>query len=303
MPGGAHPAFLDRSELLSYDEVARVARAGASLGVRRLRITGGEPLLRRDLAVLIGLLAALPGELDISLTTNGERLAADAAALRDAGLRRVTVSLDAIDDAVYRAVTGVPVDVAWIVSGIDAARAVGLAPVKLNAVIKRGLNESEILPLARFARERGLVVRYIEYMDAGQLNDWRPEDVVPAAEIVDLIDRVMPLEPVSPAHPGEVATRWRYRDGGGEIGTIAAVSQPFCAACTRLRLTPDGHLVTCLFAERSHDLRGLLRAAPGDDPIAAAIRAAWTRRDDRYSEVRTTVSGPRPRREMFAIGG
>ncbi len=299
--------FLPRSEVLTFEEIARVARVMTGLGVEKLRVTGGEPLVRRDLPDLVAMLAALEtpaGEaVDLALTTNGAALRPLARPLRDAGLRRITVSLDSLDDDVFRAMNGVDFPVARVLDGIDAARSAGLSPVKVNTVVRRGLNDASILPLARWARREGLVLRFIEYMDVGHSNGWRLDDVVPAAEIVERLSAELPLEPVAPAYPGEVATRWRYADGSGEIGLIASVSQPFCGACTRLRLSADGRLYTCLFSADGHDLRVSLRGEATDEALAEEIAALWRVRDDRYSDLRSEATEGLPRVEMFAIGG
>ena len=306
---GRDYAFLPRAEILTFEEIARLARLFASNGVSKLRITGGEPLVRKDLSDLVRQLAAIGGVQDLALTTNGALLAAQAGALHEAGLRRVTVSLDSLDDAVFGAMNGVKFPVARVLQGIRGAQEVGLAPIKVNAVVKRGLNESSVLPLARYARDHGLILRLIEFMDVGQSNGWRLEDVVPAAELVEMIDAEFPLEPEPPSYPGEVATRWRYRDGVGEIGVIASVTQPFCGACTRARLSAKGELFTCLFATSGMDLRALVRGGASDDEIEQAIAGRWRRRGDRYSELRSAetaelaeTAGLR-RVEMFAIGG
>jgi len=293
--------FLPRRELLTFEEIERVSRVLVELGVHKLRITGGEPLLRRDLEVLVGRLAAL-GELDVTLTTNGALLSQKARALADAGLTRVTVSLDSLDDEVFRAMNDVDFPVARVLAGIDAAAGAGL-PVKVNVVVKRGLNDDSVLDLARRFRGTGHVVRFIEFMDVGASNGWRMDDVVPAAEIVAAIGAEFQLEPLDPAYRGEVAERYRYRDGAGEIGVIASVTQPFCGDCTRARLSADGKLYTCLFAVRGHDLRAVLRSGVGDDEIETAIRAIWTRRTDRYSELRTADTGGLRKVEMSYIGG
>ncbi|MDW8338616.1 MAG: GTP 3',8-cyclase MoaA [Thermoleophilia bacterium] len=293
--------FLPRRELLTFEEIERVARVLVSLGARKLRITGGEPLLRRDLELLIARLAAL-GDLDLTLTTNGALLAQKAEALAEAGLSRVTVSLDSLDDEVFRAMNDVDFPVARVLAGIDAAAAAGL-PVKVNVVVKRGANEDSILDIARRFRGTGHVVRFIEYMDVGATNGWRLDEVAPAAEILETIASEFPLEPVEPAYRGEVATRYRYLDGQGEIGVIASVTQPFCGDCTRVRLSADGKLYTCLFAVRGHDLRGLLRSEASDEELAAAIRAVWERRVDRYSELRTEETARLRKVEMSYIGG
>ena len=295
--------FLERAELLTFEEIARLAGCFIRLGVGKLRLTGGEPLVRRDLEQLVAMLAALPGGPDIALTTNGSLLARKAAALRDAGLRRVTVSLDSLDDDVFMAMNdgGVPVRV--VLEGIDTASAAGLAPVKVNMVVKRGVNEASVVPMARFFRDRGHVLRFIEYMDVGNTNGWRMEDVVPAHEILAAVDAALPLEPIPASYQGEVANRYRYRDGGGEIGVIASVTQPFCGGCTRARLSAEGQLYACLFAGRGYDLRALLRGGASDDEIIDAIRERWSARDDRYSELRSLATVDLPRVEMSYIGG
>ncbi len=293
--------FLPRRELLTFEEIERVARVFVDLGVHKLRITGGEPLLRRDLEELIARLAAL-GNLDVTLTTNGALLAQKAKALADAGLSRVTVSLDSLDDEVFRAMNDVDFPVARVLGGIDAAAAAGL-PVKVNVVVKRGLNEGSILDIARRFRGTGHTVRFIEYMDVGATNGWRMDDVVPAAEVVATIGAEFPLEPVESAYRGEVAERYRYLDGAGEIGVIASVTQPFCGDCTRARISADGKLYTCLFAVRGHDMRALLRSGAADPELDAAIRAVWERRTDRYSELRTEKTSQLRKVEMSYIGG
>jgi cyclic pyranopterin phosphate synthase len=295
--------FLERAELLTFEEIARLAQVFVEQGVRKIRLTGGEPLVRRDLPELVGLLAQIPGLDDLTLTTNGSLLARLAAPLAAAGLRRVTVSLDSLDDATFRRMNDVDFPVARVLEGIAAAEAAGLAPIKVNMVVRRGLNEDSILPMARYFRERGLILRFIEYMDVGHTNGWRTEDVVPAAEIVDAIDAELPLEALAPNYPGEVANRWRYRDGGGEIGVIASVTQPFCGACTRARLSAEGLLYTCLFAVRGHDLRGPLRAGASDAELAERIGGLWGARSDRYSELRSAATVGLPKVEMSHIGG
>jgi cyclic pyranopterin phosphate synthase len=293
--------FMDRKELLTFEEIERVVRAFVAHGVEKVRLTGGEPLLRRDLEHLIGRLASVDS-LDLTLTTNGALLPQKAAALAAAGLRRVTVSLDSVDDATFRAMNDVDFPVERVLAGIDAAAAAGL-PVKVNAVVKRGVNDDQVLELARTFRGSGHVVRFIEYMDVGHTNGWRLDDVVPAAEIVRAIDAEFPLEPVEPAYRGEVARRWRYADGAGEIGVIASVTQPFCGDCTRSRLSAEGRIYTCLFATRGHDLRALVRSGASDDELHAAIDRIWTRRVDRYSEIRSERTTDLPRVEMSYIGG
>jgi cyclic pyranopterin phosphate synthase len=293
--------FLERRELLSFEEIARVARVSHGLGVRKVRITGGEPLVRRDLERLVAMLAGI-GDLDLTLTTNGSLLPQKAGLLADAGLRRVTVSLDSLDDTVFTSMNDVAFPVERVLEGIDAAAAAGL-PVKVNMVVKRGVNDTSVVPMARRFHGSGHTLRFIEYMDVGATNGWRLDEVVTAAEIVAAIDAELPLERVEPAYRGEVATRFRYRDGGGEIGVIASVTRPFCGDCTRARLSADGRLYTCLFATRGHDLRALLRNGTDDDGIAAALAGIWRRRDDRYSELRSAETADLPRVEMSYIGG
>ena len=299
---GRDYAFLARTDLLTFEEIARLAGVFAGLGVEKLRITGGEPLVRRDVETLVELLAGIDG-LDLTLTTNGALLAGKAARLKEAGLNRITVSLDSLDDDVFRAMNDVDFPVARVLAGVDAALAAGLDPVKVNVVVKRGLNEGGILPMARHFRGTGVVLRFIEFMDVGHTNGWRLDDVVPAAEIVAQIDAELPLEPVEPAYRGEVAARWRYRDGSGEIGVISSVTQPFCGDCTRARLSADGKVYTCLFAVKGHDLRALLRGGASDDELAAALSAVWRARGDRYSELRSAATPDPERVEMSYIGG
>ena len=299
---GRDYAFLPHDELLTFEEIERIARVFVDLGVRKIRITGGEPLLRKRIERLIEMLAAIPG-IDLTLTTNGALLARKARALRDAGLQRVTVSLDALDDATFRAMNDVDFPVARVLEGIEAAAAAGLAPIKINAVVKRGQNEAAILPLARHFKGTGHVLRFIEYMDVGHTNGWRMDDVVPAAEIVRTIDRELPLVAADPNYTGEVAQRWRYADGGGEIGVIASVTQAFCSDCTRARLSTDGKMYTCLFATDGFDLRALLRGGFTDAQIGNGVAAAWRQRADRYSEIRTANTVREAKVEMSYIGG
>ena len=299
---GRDYAFLPRRELLTFEEIERLARILAGMGVEKIRLTGGEPLLRRDLDVLVGKLARIPG-VDLTLTTNGSLLAPKAGSLAEAGLRRITVSLDSLDDHVFRAMNDVDFPVDRVLAGIEAAQAAGLAPVKVNVVVKRGVNEEGVLGMAEAFRGTGVIVRFIEYMDVGATNGWRLDDVVPAAEIVAAIDAKLPLEPLEPAYRGEVASRYRYRDGSGEIGVIASVTQPFCRDCTRARLSADGRLYTCLFATRGHDLRQLLRTDATDGEILEALTAIWSGRSDRYSERRAADTPDLPKVEMSYIGG
>ena len=295
--------FRPHDEILSFEEIERVARVFMALGVRKIRLTGGEPLLRHGLDDLVGRLVALPGLEDLGLTTNGYLLAGQAARLRRAGLRRLTVSLDALEDATFRRLAGVDVPVSSVLAGIDAAIAAGFAPVKLNMVVLRGVNEDQVLPLARFARERGLTLRFIEYMDVGPLNRWSREGVVSAAEIHARVSAEWPVGPAFRGSDSEVAERYRYLDGAGEIGMIASVTRPFCAGCSRVRLTADGRLFTCLFGASAVDLRSLLRGGADDAELATAIVSAWQRRDDRYSELRAALPPSDAREAMTIIGG
>jgi cyclic pyranopterin phosphate synthase len=303
---GANHVFLPRGELLSFEEIARVVRVLAAQGVDKLRLTGGEPLLRRGLERLVEMLAEIEGIDDIALTTNGLLLAGRARALADAGLSRVTVSLDALDDETLHAVSDAPISAGRVLEGIDAAEAAGLDPVKVNMVVRRGLNEDCVLEMAERFRHRPQVLRFIEFMDVGSTNGWRREEVVPAAEILERIAARWPLEALAPAREGEVATRYRYRDGGGEIGLIHSVSAPFCASCTRARLSADGQLFTCLFARRGHDLRALLRGGASEAELAARTHAIWAARSDRYSADRAIgePAAEQPLKvEMSYIGG
>ena len=293
--------FMDRKELLTFEELERVARVFAELGVEKIRLTGGEPLLRKELETLVERLDSIDG-LDLTLTTNASLLARKAEALRAAGLDRVNVSLDSLDDATFRAMNDVDFPVTRVLEGIDAAAAAGL-PVKVNAVVKRGVNDGGVVEMARHFRGTGHSLRFIEYMDVGATNGWRLDDVVPAAEIVERIGAVFPLEPVDAAYRGEVAQRFRYRDGAGEVGVIASVTQPFCGDCTRARISAEGKLYTCLFAVRGTDLRALLRGGASDDDLRDAIAGVWARRSDRYSELRTEQTSTLPRIEMSYIGG
>lgn len=295
--------FLARESLLSFEEIERVTRIATGLGVRKVRLTGGEPLLRRDIEDLITRLAAIPAIEDLTMTTNGSLLARRAEALAAAGLHRVTVSLDSLDGETFMAMNDAGFPASSVLEGIEAAAAAGLGPVKVNVMVKRGVNDGEVVSFARHFKGSGHIVRFIEYMDVGHSNGWRLDDVVPAAEIVSAIHAEMPLEAVPPTYPGEVANRWRYRDGEGEIGVIGSVSQPFCSACTRARLSAEGMLYTCLFATGGHDLRALLRNGVTDDEIAADLTSVWAARDDRYSEIRSSRTTGLPRIEMSYIGG
>ena len=304
---GRDYAFLPRDQVLSFEEIERAARAFVGLGVEKLRITGGEPLVRRDLPRLIAMLAALRtpdgAELDLTLTTNGAALRQLARPLADAGLRRVTVSLDSLDDAVFGAMNGIDFPVARVLDGIDAALEAGLTPLKVNMVVRRGVNEASIVPMARWARDIGATLRFIEYMDVGHSNGWRLDEVVGAEELIDLVTASWPAEPVDAGYRGEVAGRWRYLDGRGEFGIISSVTRPFCRDCTRARLSADGKLYTCLFAVEGRDVRAVLRDGSSDDELVAFLADTWRRREDRYSELRSASTSDLPRIEMFAMGG
>jgi GTP 3',8-cyclase len=295
--------FLPAAQLLTFEEIARLARLFAGLGVEKIRLTGGEPLVRRDVERLVALLAPIEGVRDLTLTTNGSLLARKAEALRAAGLRRVTVSLDSLDDATFRAMNDVDFPVARVLEGIAAAEAAGLAPIKINMVVKRGVNDHHVVEMARHFHGTGHILRFIEYMDVGTTNGWRLDDVVPAAEIVARIQSELPLEPVDANYRGEVARRYRYTDGGGEIGIITSVTQPFCGGCTRARLSSEGLLYTCLFGTRGHDVRALLRGGASDGEVADFLAGVWRVRRDRYSEERASLTTPLPKVEMSHIGG
>jgi cyclic pyranopterin phosphate synthase len=295
--------FLERELLLSFEEIERLTRIFAGLGVVKVRLTGGEPLLRRGIESLVGSLAAVEGIDDLTLTTNGSLLARKADALASAGLRRVTVSLDSLDDEVFQAMNDVGFPVSEVLAGIDAAAEAGLTPVKVNVVVKRGVNDASVVPMAEHFRTTGHIVRFIEYMDVGATNGWRVDDVLPAADIVAAISARYPLEPVDPEYPGEVASRWKYADGAGEIGVISSVSGPFCGTCTRARLSAEGRLYTCLFATRGTDLRRPLRSGASDSELREIIQGVWAHRDDRYSEIRSAATVAFPKVEMSYIGG
>jgi cyclic pyranopterin phosphate synthase len=294
--------FLNRRELLSFEEILRVARLFVDRGVKKIRITGGEPLLRKNIERLIEMLARLDG-VEVTLTTNGVLLPKMARTLKDAGLQRVTVSLDALDDALFRRMNDANYPVAKVLEGIAAAHAAGLGPIKVNMVVKRGTNDGDIEAMASHFRHSGHILRFIEFMDVGASNGWNMGEVLPSQDIITRIDRLYPLQAVDPNYSGEVAERWRYRDGGGEIGVISSVTQAFCATCTRVRLSTEGKLYTCLFAQHGHDLRSLLRAGADDAAVDAAIAQVWQNRDDRYSEIRTAETAARQKIEMSYIGG
>jgi cyclic pyranopterin phosphate synthase len=299
---GSDYPFLPRAQILTFEEIARLARIFVRHGVRKIRLTGGEPLVRRDLHLLVAMLADLP-DLDLTLTTNGSLLARQAQLLRNAGLKRVTVSLDSLDDGVFKAMNDVDFPVEKVLEGMDTAARVGLGPIKVNMVVKRGVNESSILPMAHFFRKKGYILRFIEYMDVGHTNGWRMDDVVSANEIIRMIDAEIPLEPIEPNYRGEVAGRWRYKDGSGEIGVVASVTQPFCRDCNRARLSAEGDLYTCLFAVTGYNLRNLIRGGATDEEISQAVVSVWNKRSDRYSELRSENTTSLPKVEMWHIGG
>ena len=301
---GVHYDFLPKSDLLTFEEIARVARTFVGLGVTKIRLTGGEPLVRNGLERLVAMLAEIEGLQDLAMTTNGYLLASRARQLKEAGLHRVTVSLDTLDDAIFGRMNGRGFSVGRVLEGIEAADAAGLHPIKIDAVVQKGVNDHTVVELARYFKGTGHIVRLIEYMDVGNLNGWKMEQVVPAAEVVARINAEFPLEPVEPNYPGEVAERYRYRDGSGEIGMITSVTQPFCATCTRARLSPKGELYTCLFGTHGRDLRGPLRSGATDEEIEALVAGVWRVRTDRYSEIRTSLTTPVGGKiEMYQIGG
>lgn len=299
---GSDFKFIPHEQILRYEEITRLARIFVSFGVKKIRITGGEPLVRKDLADLVRMLSQIP-DLDLTLTTNGSLLTRFAQPLKEAGLNRVTISLDSLDDKIFKAMNDVNFPVEKVLEGMDAAAAAGLAPIKVNMVVKRGVNEDSILPMARFFREKGYILRFIEYMDVGHTNGWRMNDVVSAKEIIQTINAEMPLEPADPNYRGEVAERWRYKDGSGEIGVIASVTQAFCRDCNRARLSAEGALYTCLFGIKGHDLKSMLRGGASDEELAARIESVWRKRTDRYSEIRSESTIPLPKVEMSHIGG
>jgi len=295
--------FLPHAEVLTFEEIVRLARAFHAAGTEKIRLTGGEPLLRRDIEKLVAMLREQLPDVELTLTTNGSALKARARGLREAGLDRVTVSLDSLDDATFRRMNDADFPVARVLEAIDAAAAAGLAPLKVNMVVKRGVNDHQVVDMARHFRGTGHIVRFIEFMDVGTTNGWRMDDVVASAQIVRRIGERFPLAPVDPNYGGEVAGRWRYLDGAGEVGVISSVTEAFCSTCTRARISTDGQLYTCLFAARGYDLTALVRGGAGDAEVADAVRAIWQRRDDRYSEIRTAETAKARKVEMSFIGG
>ncbi len=300
---GADHEFLPHAEILTFEEIVRMARIFHALGTEKIRLTGGEPLMRKGIEDLVAMLRRELPAVDLTLTTNGSALKAKARSLRAAGLDRVTVSLDSLDDATFRAMNDVDFPVAKVLEGIDAAAAAGLAPVKVNMVVKRGVNDHQVVDMARRFKGTGHIVRFIEFMDVGSTNHWRMDDVIPSAQVVYRISEEFPIEPAGSNYSGEVAERWRYRDGSGEFGVISSVTHAFCGTCTRARLSTDGQLFTCLFAQRGYDLKAMMRGGKGDAEIAAAVAAIWRKRDDRYSEIRTAETAKARKIEMSYIGG
>jgi cyclic pyranopterin phosphate synthase len=298
---GADHAFLPHAAILSFEEIARLAGVFVGLGVKKIRLTGGEPLLRKDLPRLVEMLAPLGA--DLTLTTNGSTLVKHARALKDAGLERLTVSLDSLDEATFRAMNDADFPVEKVLDGIAAAAAAGFSQIKINMVVKRGVNDQQVVEAARHWRDSGHILRFIEYMDVGSTNGWRMDDVIPSAEVLRRVGEAFPLAPAEANYPGEVAERWRYIDGAGEIGVVSSVTQAFCRDCNRMRLSTEGSLYTCLFAQQGHDLKALLRAGGSDDELRDRIAAVWRLRDDRYSEIRTTQTARLPKVEMSYIGG
>ena len=300
---GSDYDYLSRSEMLSYEEIVRFVRLLVNLGITKVRITGGEPLLRKDIDHLIKMLALIP-DLDLTLTTNGALLTEDkCVALKAAGLQRITVSLDSLNNDIFSSLNDVDFSVDKVINGIDNAAAVGLTPIKINMVVMRSVNLESVVPMAKYFRDSGHILRFIEYMDVGDSNGWKLDEVVPSSEIVQIIGSQLPIEPIAPNYLGEVASRWKYTDGSGEIGLISSVSQPFCGDCSRLRLSARGELFTCLFASSGHDVRTLLRGDASDEKIVDTVASLWKNRDDRYSELRSEQTQQIPRVEMSYIGG
>ena len=301
---GERYEFLNKAELLTFEETARLVAVMVRLGVAKVRLTGGEPLVRAEVEKLVAMISSLDGVDDLTMTTNGYLLPRKARTLRESGLQRVTISLDSLDDDVFRAMNGRGFGTEKVLDGLKAAEDAGLVPIKINAVVQRGVNDHGIVELARYVRERGHIARFIEYMDVGNLNGWKLDHVVPADEIVAMIDAEMPLEPIEPNYRGETALRYRYRDGGGEMGVIASVTKPFCGSCTRLRLSPEGQVFTCLFGAVGTDLRGPMRDGATDQDLEGIVTRTWGVREDRYSEERASMTEPRGEKvEMYHIGG
>lgn len=299
---GSDYPYLNREQILSFEEITRLAKIFSLHGVKKIRLTGGEPLIRKGIVDLVQMLASIP-DLDLTLTTNGSLLSKLALPLKNAGLKRVTVSLDSLDDEIFKAMNDVDYPVEKVIEGMDVAASVGLTPIKVNMVVKRGVNEQSILPMANFFRERKYILRFIEYMDVGHSNGWRMDDVVSSKEIINIINQEMPIQPIDPNYQGEVAERWQYQDGSGEVGFISSVTQAFCGTCNRARLSAEGSLYTCLFAVKGHDFKELLRSDASDEEISQKISQVWHKRTDRYSEIRSENTIPLPKVEMSHIGG
>ena len=300
---GERYEFLPRNDLLTFEEIARVALLSTQLGVKKVRLTGGEPLVRQDVVELVSMIANLDGIEDFAMTTNAYLLSGMAESLKKAGLQRITVSLDSIDDEVFRKMNGRGFGTAKVIDGIAAAKEAGLDPIKINAVVQKGINDNTLVELAGWCRDNGYTPRFIEYMDVGTLNDWKLDEVLPAADIVGIIGKEFPIKPIESSYRGEVAKRYSYDDGKGEFGVISSVTQPFCGDCTRLRLSPEGQIVTCLFADGGTDLRGPMRDGITDKGLLNIMSGTWTNREDRYSEIRTSMTSPRKKVEMYHIGG
>ena len=300
---GERYEFLPRNDLLTFEEIARVVLLSTQLGVKKVRLTGGEPLVRKDVVELVSMIANLDGIEDFAMTTNAYLLSGMAESLKKAGLQRITVSLDSIDDEVFRKMNGRGFGTAKVIDGIAAAKEAGLDPIKINAVVQKGINDNTLVELAGWCRDNGYTPRFIEYMDVGTLNDWKLDEVLPAADIVGIIGKEFPIKPIESSYRGEVAKRYSYDDGKGEFGVISSVTQPFCGDCTRLRLSPEGQIVTCLFADGGTDLRGPMRDGITDKGLLSIMSGTWTNREDRYSEIRTSMTSPRKKVEMYHIGG
>ena len=300
---GERYQFLPRNDLLSFEEITRIVNITVGLGVKKVRITGGEPLVRQDVEKLVSMISRINGVEDLAMTTNAYLLSGMAQTLKDAGLHRITVSMDSVDDDVFQRMNGRGFGTAKVMNGIDSAKRAGFNPIKINAVVQKGINDHTLVDLAKWCRDNGHIPRFIEYMDVGTLNEWKLDEVLPASEIVRIIGEELPVEQLDPAYVGEVARRYRYLDDKGEFGVISSVTQPFCGDCTRLRLSPEGRIVTCLFAETGTDLREPMRNGATDEQVSDIIQGTWRVREDRYSEERTTMNEPRSKVEMYHIGG
>tara|TARA_B100000745_G_scaffold264504_1_gene189240 strand:+ start:302 stop:1222 length:921 start_codon:yes stop_codon:yes gene_type:complete len=300
---GERYQFLPRNDLLTFEEITRIVNITVGLGVKKVRITGGEPLVRQDVEKLVSMISRINGVEDLAMTTNAYLLSGMAQTLKDAGLHRITVSMDSVDDDVFQRMNGRGFGTAKVMNGIDSAKRAGFNPIKINAVVQKGINDHTLVDLAKWCRDNGHIPRFIEYMDVGTLNEWKLDEVLPASEIVRIIGEELPVEQLDPAYVGEVARRYRYLDDKGEFGVISSVTQPFCGDCTRLRLSPEGRIVTCLFAETGTDLREPMRNGATDEQVSDIIQGTWRVREDRYSEERTTMNEPRSKVEMYHIGG